>query len=595
MSLAIMAMLVSSGFGLAFPAVIVRLLDSVTDSSDFGPLNRMAGLLIVIFLLQAAFSFLQSYLLTFIGERIVFDLRTSLYTHLQELSLDFYASRRVGDLVSRLSSDVTQMRTMLTSNIPGLLSSVLTLVGSVAIVLTMNTRFTLFILALIPVLIMVAFLFGSRIQKGSTRVQDQLAASTVVAEEGLQGIRVVKSFGREAYETQRYNNALEQTFRASLRMAIYNALFGALMMFLGFGSIAAIMWYGGREVIAGRLSIAMITGFLIYGVSIAGSLAGLGGLYGQFNAALGGVRRVFELMDTRSSVEDAPDAAGLPSVQGDITFDNVSFSYDSTPVLQNVSLHIRAGEILALVGPSGAGKSTVFNLIPRFYDPTDGKIMIDGHDLRHVTQHSLREQIGIVPQETILFGGTIRENILYGRLDATEEEMIAAAQAANAYDFIVGFPDQYDTIVGERGMNLSGGQRQRIAIARAILKDPCILLLDEATSSLDNESEGLVQDALDRLMQNRTTVIVAHRLSTIKVAHRIAVLENGRIIELGTHDELMAENGLYARLYSMQFRQELDSPAPVLSGNGAEEKPLEKSGGLLNVIWGRGAYTSSQD
>lgn len=590
MVLAVLALLFSTGFGLAFPAVIVRLLDTVTHSPRFGPLNRLAGILIGIFLLQAVFNFLQSYLLTYIGEHIVLDLRTTLYTHLQELSLDFYAERRVGDMVSRLSSDVTQMRSMLTTNITSLLSQVLTLVGSIVIVLTMNTRFTLFILALLPVLILIAFLFGSRIQKGSTRVQDQLAASTVVAEEGLQGIRVVKSFGREAYETRRYNAAMEKTFQASLRMAVYSSLFGSVMMFLGFGSIAAIMWYGGREVIAGRLSVAMITGFLMYGISIAGSLAGLGGLYGQFSAAVGGVRRVFEILDTPASIQDAPDAVRLPSVQGEITFENVSFSYDAAaPVLQNVSLQIRAGEILALVGPSGAGKSTIFNLIPRFYDPTAGTISIDGHDLRCLTQQSLREQIGIVPQETILFGGTIRENILYGRLDATEEEMIAAARAANAHDFIVGFPDQYDTVVGERGMNLSGGQRQRIAIARAILKDPCILLLDEATSSLDNESEGLVQEALDRLMQDRTTVIVAHRLSTIKVAHRIAVLDGGHIIELGTHDELMARNGLYARLYSMQFRHPDEEMAALYArlpsnGNKGEERLPEKSGGLLDVL-----------
>jgi len=374
-------------------------------------------------------------------------------------------------------------------------------------------------------------------------------------------------------------------------------LFASVMMFLGFGSIGAIMWYGGREVIAGHLSLAMITGFLIYGISIAAGLAGLGGLYAQLSAAVGGVRRVFELLDTKPSVQNAPEAVALPSSDGRITFQNVSFSYDKeAAVLKNVSLDIKAGEILALVGPSGAGKSTIFNLIPRFYDPTMGSIQVDGQDLRSITQESLRDQMAIVPQETMLFGGTIRENILYGRLDATEEELIAAARAANAHEFIMGFPKQYESIVGERGMNLSGGQRQRIAIARAILKNPRILLLDEATSSLDNESEELVQEALDRLMhdERRTTVIIAHRLSTIKVAHRIAVLDAGEIIELGTHEELMEKNGLYARLYSMQFRnpeEEMELALAQSKPNKVpypiEERPSEQPAGLFTALLGR--------
>jgi subfamily B ATP-binding cassette protein MsbA len=594
MGLAMLALLASSGFGLAFPLVIVRLLDSVTKAKSFAPLNNLALMLIGIFLLQALFSSVQSYLLSYIGEHIVFDLRTSLYAQLQKLSLSFYSSRRVGDIVSRLSSDVTQMRTMLTGSLTGFLSQILTLIGSIVIVLTMNARLTLFILALIPVLIVVAAVFGSRLQKASTHIQDELADSTVVAEEGLQGIRVVKSFGREEYEVGRYHSAMEKTFRASLRMAMYGSAFGALMMFLGFSTIAAIMWYGGREVIAGHLTLAMITGFLMYGISIAASLGGMASLYAQLRSAIGGVQRVFEILDTTPSIQDKPNAAIMPAARGQIRFENVSFTYDGeAPVLQNVSLDVPAGEILALVGPSGAGKSTIFNLIPRFYDPTAGSIKLDGYDLRSVTQNSLREQIGIVPQETILFGGTIRENILYGRLDASETEMIEAAKAANAHDFIMAFPKQYETTVGERGMNLSGGQRQRIAIARAILKDPAILLLDEATSSLDNESEGLVQEALDRLMQGRTTVIVAHRLSTIKVAHRIAVLDSGRIVELGAHDELMELNGLYARLYSMQFRdpeEELVALRATMSsknGNHNGAKAPEKPASILNAILGR--------
>ena len=555
-AIALVGLVIGSGLGLAFPLIIAGITAEVVAGGDGRGLDGLIVMLIALFSVQAAGSFVQTYLLGVVGERVVAQLRGELFGRLISLSLDFHSAHRVGELVSRLSSDVTLVRTMLTQTVTSLLSSSIGLIGSVIILFTLSPTLLFVVLLLAPALIVVAIVFGRPLQRISTQVQDTIARSTTTAEEALSGIRVVKSYVREAWELERYDTDLRTVVATGSRLALWRAGFGALMGFLGFGAIAALLWYTGHQVINGTLGIGTLTGFLLYGVAIGASLGSIAGLYGQFREGTGAIQRVFEIIDTRPTILDAPDARPLERVAGRIELDAVTFAYlPDRPVLRQLSLEIPAGETLALVGPSGSGKTTLVGLIPRLWEVTTGAIRLDGVDIRDVTVDSLRGQIGLVAQEATLFGGSVAENIRYGRLDATDEEMKAAARAANAHDFISALPDGYDTLVGDRGSRLSGGQRQRVAIARAILKDPPILLLDEATSSLDNESERLVQEALDRLKVGRTTIIVAHRLSTIRAADRIAVLDDGVLVELGTQDELLALDGLYARLHRTQFAE----------------------------------------
>lgn len=555
-SMAIAAVLLMGVAGLNL-AMLWMTRDVINSLSGHAPIPQLNTAIVAIVLLLAVHSVLtmgHSYLVAAIGQRVVRDFRVHLFTHLAGLSISFFNRRRTGELISRLTNDV-QVIQRFTTEVPiNLAKQVVTLVGGLGMLFYINWRLCLLILGVLPLIALTGLLFGRRLKKLSTVIQDRTAETTTVLEEALSGIRVVKSFVAEAHEAGRFGHQVEQTTRAALSRAAVLSIFIPIITFCTFGSGAAILWYGARQVQANVLTPGDLIVFLLTMGILIGPFGAFAHLFSQIKEMQGATQRVFEILDLAPEVIDQPGANPLPPIEGRVVFDRVSFQYTSdAPVLEEIAFEARPGELVALVGPSGAGKSTLIQLLHRFYDPTKGRIEIDGHDIRAVQLASLYRQIGLVPQETHLFGGTIRENILYGRLTATEEEMIAAARAANIHTFIADLPKGYDTIVGEKGLMLSAGQRQRVSIARAILKNPRLLLLDEATSSLDNESEALIQEALERLMKGRTTFAIAHRLTTIQNAHRILVIEKGRLVEQGTHQELLARKGLYHHLYTMRL------------------------------------------
>jgi subfamily B ATP-binding cassette protein MsbA len=557
LGIALVSLVIAGALGLAFPQVVRMIIDAAFVERDTAKLNRLALLLVGVFAAQAGFSFLRSYLLSYTGERIVADVRTQLYNHLIGLPVAFFANQRVGELTSRLASDVSVVQTATTGSVTELLRLSLMLVGGVVIIFITNTRLSLLMLAIVPVVIVAAHFYGRYVRRLSTRVQDRLAEANSVLEETLSAIRIVQSFVREEYERARYRDRIQDSLRLAVKRAVANGGFIAFIILVVYSGIAVVLWVGSRMVVAGQMTAGELIAFVLYTFFVGGAVGGMTELYGQFNQAIGATRRVFELLDTKAEIEDPENPEPLALVSGRVQLIDVHFTYPgdrAMPVLTGVNIEAKPGEIIALVGPSGAGKSTLAALIPRFYDVSSGAILIDGHDIRSVRLSELRSAIGVVPQETTLFGGTVRENIAYGRLGATRDEVEAVARAAHAHEFITEFPDGYDTVVGDRGVKLSGGQRQRVAIARALLKNPAILILDEATSSLDSESERLVQEALETLMLGRTTFVIAHRLSTVRRADRIIALDEGRIVEEGTHDALLASGGLYKRLYEIQFR-----------------------------------------
>ncbi len=552
------AVAIASALGLVFPLLIRSLFNTAfgEGASALG-LNTIALLLFALFVGQGIFNFIRTYNLGLVGEALVADLRKALFDHVLSLSVRFFEARKTGEITSRLTSDISTVQGAVSQALAQFVTQLITLIGGLVVLFVLDFRLTLVMLAIIPAVVLAGAYFGRQLRNISTEFQDSVANANADAEEAIAGIRVVQSFTAEGVESRRYGAGIDASYALALRRVRVRALFVPTVIFAMFSGIGVVLWYGGTLVQAGALQGGDLIAFLLITVFVAGSIGSFTGLYAQLQEALGASKRIFELLDTHSDLPEPTEPRALHDPKGEVRFEGVRFRYGDRGdelVLDGIDLWASPGEVLALVGPSGAGKSTLVSLIPRFFDPNEGRITFDGIDLRELDTETLRRHIGIVPQETQLFSGSIADNIGFGRPGAARDDVVSAARAANADEFVSGFPEGYDTIVGERGVKLSGGQRQRVAIARALLKDPRVLILDEATSSLDSESEASVQAALELLMRGRTTFVIAHRLSTIRNADRILVLDGGRIVQQGTHAALLEAGGLYKDLYERQFR-----------------------------------------
>jgi len=556
MAVAIVCIILAASANLYVPWILRDIIDEVLANKDMNMLNNIAGGIVVVFLLRGVFFFGQTYLMSYIGQKVIIDIREAVYRQLQCLSLSYYEKRQTGQLMSYITNDVSAVQGALVDSMIDLVTEGMMLIGSISIMFYLHWQLTLLTLVTAPLIGRTMTIFGKKLRKSSTLIQERAADITSVLQESISSVRVIKSFAREDFEIERFKKENYKNFRAQMKNSQIMATLTPIIEFVAAIGVTMIIWYGGREVINNNLTAGSLIAFLVYAVNLSNPIKRLSRVYGNIQKALAAAERVFDVLDTKPEIEDMPGATVLEQIDGHVVFNNINFEYKpGEPALQQIQLSVAPGQVVAIVGPSGAGKTTIANLVPRFYDPLSGTITIDGIDIKTVTLKSLREQIGVVPQETVLFNGSVYSNILYGRLDATYDEVVNAAKAANAHNFIVEMPAGYDTQIGERGSKLSGGQRQRISIARAILKNPRILILDEATSALDTESEKLVQEAVDKLMIGRTSFVIAHRLSTIKRANVIVVMERGRLVEQGTHDELLALGGLYGKLYQVQFRK----------------------------------------
>ena len=565
---ATLALLLSSAISLAFPRIVGFLLDAAFQQGNRQLLDRIALGLVGLFVVQALLNYAQAYLLSATGERAVGGLRQELFSKMLEMPPGFFAERRTGELMSRLTTDVGMLQGVLSHQIAEFSRQVLTLIGGVVILTLMQPTLVLTALGVAPLVVFVSIGFGRRLRRITTGVQDKVAEATAVAEEAVSQIRTVQSFVQEATERGRYGNRIGEGVAAALRRAHVRGVFFGVLTLASFCGIVVVLWQGGRLVLEGSLTAGDLVSFLLYTIYIAAAVGALASFFSSYQEAVGAAERVFQLLEAPVEIASPGEPRPLPQpVRGDVVFEGVSFRYrddpSTPPILDSVSFRAAPGETVAIVGPSGAGKTTLVALLPRFWDPTEGRVLLDGLDVRSLALPDLRRAIGVVAQEPALFSGTVAENIAYGRPGAGADEIEAAARAAHAHEFVSALPEGYATVVGERGVKLSGGQRQRIAIARAVLTDPAVLVLDEATSNLDNESERLIEAALETLLVGRTTLIIAHRLSTVRRAHRLLVLDWGRIVEEGSHAQLLEQGGLYARLYQRQFR---DDDVPELRG-----------------------------
>lgn len=539
---------------LVVPWLIKNVVDKVLAAKDMYTLNLIIAAILGVFLVRGFATYGQNYTMAYIGQRVIIDIREAVFRHLQRLDQAYFDRRKTGLIMSNLTNDVGALQTAIVDNLISFITEAVTLIGSLVFMFWIDWKLSLLTFIIVPVVLGITNIFGKKLRLAGHDVQGRIADITSLLQEVISGIRVVRSFAREAFELKRFEGENIRNFKAVMKATKLTALLGPMVEFSAAIAVVIILWYGGYSVVNGVITAGALIAFLIYAINLSNPVKRLTQVYSNIQKAMAAGDRIIEILETKPEVVEKADAKELPALEGRVEFKHVDFSYDGEKLaLKDVNLLVKPGHTVAIVGPSGAGKTTVANLLPRFYDVTAGELLIDGMNVKDVTMKSLREQIGLVPQDTMLFNATVKDNILYGRLDASDEEVYAAAKAANALEFIEKLPEGMDTVVGERGNSLSGGQRQRIAIARAILKDPKILILDEATSALDTESEKLVQEALERLMRDRTAIVIAHRLSTIKNADHIVVLKQGMVEEAGTHEELLEKNGLYGHLYSVQF------------------------------------------